>query len=163
MTEVILSYLIKIFGTALIIGAISTIAGKGVNATICKIAGGMIFIVAVLAPFKDNGFKIKFSDFWSSQEADGIMADAERKSYEIKNSTVSAKLAAYAEQTARENGVDAEIEIRAYADDNNNFYIVSAEAVYKNEEDYQKRDIVKKILSEECGIGEEKQKHSVQK
>lgn len=163
MMNAISGYFMKVFGMALITGVVSAIAGKGINGTICKMAGGLLLIAAALSPFKENSFKVDLSQIFDSSITEEVLDNAQKRSYEIKNSVIASKLEAYTEEGAKEKGVNVSVKIIARSDEENNFFIVSASAAYQTQDDYENRDIVKKILSEECGIGEEKQRHYIKR
>lgn len=159
MIDLITQYIARIAGTALISGAIISMAGKGASASVCKLAGALLIISTVVTPIRS--IRWNFADFFNDANIrlENRVKDTENKYKELTESVISAKLENYAEEEAQKRGIDIKIKITAYTDEKNVFHAETATVWYADYKDFTHKAEVEKILTEECGISEESQKH----
>lgn len=159
MINIFTGYIARIAGTAMISGAIISMAGKGASSGICKLAGALLIISTVVTPIRS--IRWNFADFFEStgNNLEARIQDAESRYRQLTDSVVINKIQSYAEEEAKKKGIEAQIKITAYTDENNVFNIDSALVEYADYQSFTRAAEVEKILTEECGIPKESQKH----
>lgn len=151
-------YITFVSAGALAIGMIVFICGKN-GGMLCKITAALTFIAILLTPLgkiDTNAADIIKPEYEKSQQ---IAQKALEQSRELQSSAAAAKIAEYVEQRALAYGIEIEVKISAFADEDNNFGIKSAYVEYRNQQSYLKKQEIEKILISECGIVESAQQH----
>ena len=148
-----------IVGTALAAGIMVWLGGEGPAGAICRIAGALAITLSVLMPLKEIGTEIaenlSFQTEWLRQTAE----EAAEAAKQLQSSAVADQISEYAKSRAAESNVQAQVEVEAWADDENRFFISRVSVRYRDRASFEKREVVARILTEECGVAAESQEH----
>ena len=152
------SLIIRAMAMVMLTGAAVYLMPEGPVRSVARSVCAALLIATLLSPV--TGFTFRVSGWFAEGKAliGGAVLQGEQKAAELQESAVAGQIARYAEKRAKEEGVEVQVELDAWKDEEENFFIKKALALYpKGQEGGE--DVVQRILTEECGIAAEIQEH----
>ncbi len=153
MTELFQTILMRVTLAGVASAVALRMVGGGALREIIKAAAGLLMLLALLQPL--SGLRTAAWDGWGVPSQEDIAAIQEQNT-QTTMSTVAASIAEMVEQRTQKEGFDCTVDV-TMANDENGILQVDRVTVYYGGRDAARLEELRAILTEECGVPEERQ------
>lgn len=154
MTELFQTILLRVTLAGLASAAALRVVGSGALREIVKLAAGLLMLLALLQPLCT--YPMHAWGLWQDGSMQTDIEAIEEKNAQMAMSTIAASIAEVVEQRAEEEGFDCSVKI-TMATDTDGILQIERVTVHYAGRDVARLGELRTLLTEECGVPEERQ------
>ncbi len=153
MTSLLQTILIRVTIAGIASAVALRLSGEGAMRETVRLSAGLLMLLALLQPLSQLRVT-GILDQWKQENVP--VNELEENNMQTVMSTVAANIANTLEERASEIGIDCDVRV-TMANDDKGILQISGVSVYYRESDAGRLDELRTLLSDECGVDEERQ------